>query len=189
MVPRRLLLDCPLHRMQAGCTNPLPLAWSVLCCIAGHGSITGTRPYIPYYNRRLPCPVQRPVWQRYLGIFGGAALDGMPSSVAQVVYMRLVWLLYCVRCNGANQRKIPCEALRAVLRCGWYNCINGTKRTVNACMRCIAAGQNKSPAFSADARQKKSPASVGGAKLLFMNQILYLSKSAFISLSSYSVSE
>jgi hypothetical protein len=29
---------------------------------------------------------------------------------------------------------------------------------------CIAAGKNKIPAPSADARQKKSPASVGGVK-------------------------
>nr|DAJ64412.1 MAG TPA: hypothetical protein [Caudoviricetes sp.] len=36
------------------------------------------------------------------GIGGGAALDGMPSSVAQAVYKRLAWLLYCVRWNGSN---------------------------------------------------------------------------------------
>lgn len=45
------------------------------------------------------------------GIGEGAALDGMPSGVAQVVYMRLVWMLYCVRWNGANQRKSRCKAL------------------------------------------------------------------------------
>jgi hypothetical protein len=37
--------------------------------------------------------------------------------------------------------------------------MNGTKRAVNACIGCIAAGQNKSPAPLADARQKKSPVS------------------------------
>jgi hypothetical protein len=36
--------------------------------------------------------------------------------------------------------------------------MNRTKRAVNACMGCIAAGQNKSPAPLADARQKKNPA-------------------------------
>lgn len=36
------------------------------------------------------------------GSGGGAALDGIPSGVAQVVYMRLVWMLYCVRWNGSN---------------------------------------------------------------------------------------
>ena len=44
MVPRRsaalLLLDC-----SAG------LAWSAMCCAVWHGSTTGVRPYIPYYNR------------------------------------------------------------------------------------------------------------------------------------------
>lgn len=45
------------------------------------------------------------------GIGVGAAIDGMPSGVAQVVYMRLVWMLYCVRWNGSNQRKRHCKAL------------------------------------------------------------------------------
>ena len=36
------------------------------------------------------------------GIGGGAALDGMPSNVAQAVYRRFVYLLYCVRWNRAN---------------------------------------------------------------------------------------
>ena len=30
------------------------------------------------------------------GIGADAALDGMPSGVARVVYRRLVWLMYCV---------------------------------------------------------------------------------------------
>ena len=45
------------------------------------------------------------------GIGGGAALDGMPSSVVQAVHRRFVWLLYCVRWNGSNQRKRHCKAL------------------------------------------------------------------------------
>lgn len=36
------------------------------------------------------------------GIGGGATLDGMTSSVAQVVYRQFVRLLYCVRWNGSN---------------------------------------------------------------------------------------
>lgn len=34
------------------------------------------------------------------GIGEGAALEGMPSNVAQSVYSLLVWLLHCVRWNG-----------------------------------------------------------------------------------------
>lgn len=52
-------------------------------------------PYIPYYNRWLRSPVQRPAWRLYLVCAGGAALGGMPSSVAQVVYRQLVRLLCC----------------------------------------------------------------------------------------------
>nr|DAS23685.1 MAG TPA: hypothetical protein [Caudoviricetes sp.] len=35
-------------------------------------------------------------------------------------------------------------------------------------MGCIAAGQNKSPAPSADARQKKSPATRAGLRILLV---------------------
>nr|DAW07988.1 MAG TPA: hypothetical protein [Caudoviricetes sp.] len=45
------------------------------------------------------------------GIGGGAALDGMPSSVAQLACRRLVRLLCCVCWNRANQRKCRCKAL------------------------------------------------------------------------------
>nr|DAM22507.1 MAG TPA: hypothetical protein [Caudoviricetes sp.] len=31
--------------------DPAGLAWSAICCAVWHGSITGTHPYIPYYNR------------------------------------------------------------------------------------------------------------------------------------------
>lgn len=67
--------------------------------------------YIPYYNRAaaLPCIASGVAVVSGSGL--GAALDGMPSSVAQVVHRRLVWLLYCVRWNGSNQRKSPCKAL------------------------------------------------------------------------------
>lgn len=53
----------PLHRMQVRHADLLPLAWSALCWTAGHRSITGAHPYIPYYNKRLPCSVQRPAWR------------------------------------------------------------------------------------------------------------------------------
>lgn len=58
-----------LHRMQAGCTDPPPLAWSALCCTAGHGSITGVRRCILIYLiiiGRLCWSVQRPAWRWYL---------------------------------------------------------------------------------------------------------------------------
>jgi hypothetical protein len=96
-----LLLDCPagwsvlgrpgarsqaawltLYRMQAGCTDPSPLAWSVLCCTAGHGSITGARPYIHYYNRAAVLVCTASGVAVVSGIGADAALDGMPSGVS-----------------------------------------------------------------------------------------------------------
>lgn len=87
----------------------------------------------------LPCPASGVAVVS--GIGAGAALDGMPSGVAQVVYRRLVYLLYCVRWNRANQRKSRCKRL---------------------CVADTLPGKKKSPAPSADARQKKSPASGAG---------------------------
>ena len=58
----------------------------------------------------------------------------------------------------ANLRKIAYKALCAVLQRWLYNCMDRIKSAVNACVWLYATGQNKSPAPSADARQKKSPA-------------------------------
>lgn len=87
--------------------DPAGLAWSALCCTVWHGSITGRTPaplYIPYYNRAAVLTCTASGVAVVSGICGGAVLDGMPSSVAQVVYSRLVYLLYCARWNRANQR-------------------------------------------------------------------------------------
>nr|DAL35405.1 MAG TPA_asm: hypothetical protein [Caudoviricetes sp.] len=53
--------------------DPPPLAWSAICCVVWHGSITGRSPapsYIPYYNRRpvLTCAASRRgggIWYRW----------------------------------------------------------------------------------------------------------------------------
>lgn len=59
-------------------------------------------PYIPYYNIAAVLTCTASGVAVVSGIGGGATLDGMPSSVAQVVYRRLACLLYCVRWNGSN---------------------------------------------------------------------------------------
>lgn len=60
------------------------------------------RSYIPYYNRAVALACTAPSVAQVPDIGAGAALDGMPSSVAQAVHRRLVYLLYCVRWNGSN---------------------------------------------------------------------------------------
>lgn len=71
------------------------LAWSAVCCTVWRGSITGAplHPYIPYYNRRLCCPVQRPAWRWYLVCAGGAA----------ALWCAPAWRVwYCSRLCGSN---------------------------------------------------------------------------------------
>lgn len=130
VVPRRP--PCPCRW-----TVPPPLAWSALCCTAWHRSTTGahrcTLIYIIIVGGHV-APVQRPAWRLYL----------VSVEVLRLMVCPLVWCRRCigglciccivVRWNGSNSLGIPCKALCTVLWCGWYNCINGTKRTVNACI-------------------------------------------------------
>ena len=90
--------------LQTAGADPAGLAWSAVYCTVWHGSITGAplHPYIPYYNRAAVLTCTTSGVALVSGTGGGAALDGMPSSVAQVVYRQFVRLLYCVRWNGSN---------------------------------------------------------------------------------------
>ena len=63
MVPRRRarkkaqcqanarLTWCQANARRGKHRDPAGLAWSAVCCTVWHGSITGVRPYIHYYNR------------------------------------------------------------------------------------------------------------------------------------------
>lgn len=90
-------------------------------------------PYIPYYNRRLPCPVQRPVWRRYL----------VSVDVLRLMVCPLVWCKRCIgglcdccivcvgiwRING-NASVKPCKRF---WRCGGIICMDNRRTAVNAC--------------------------------------------------------
>lgn len=114
-------------------------------------------PYIPYYNRAavLVCTasgvavVSGMRWRCY-----GAVIR---SSVAQVVYSRLVWLLYCVRWNRSNQRKRHCKALCAVLQRGRYICIDGRKAVVNVCMGLYCNRTKQKPCTLSRCKAKEKP--------------------------------
>ena len=65
-------------------------------CPAAAGMVCDLlRSYIPYYNRAVALACTAPSVAQVHDIGAGAALDGMPSSVTQAVYRRLVYLLYC----------------------------------------------------------------------------------------------
>nr|DAZ45127.1 MAG TPA: hypothetical protein [Caudoviricetes sp.] len=73
-------------------------------------------PYIPYYNRRLPCPVQRPVWRRYL----------VSVEVLRLMVCPLVWCKRCI--GGLCDCCIVCVGIgqingnAAVKACMWLYC-------------------------------------------------------------------
>lgn len=69
---------------------------NLLHCLAWiHNKGAPLRPYIPYYNRAAVLTCIASGVAVVSGICAGATLDGMPSNVAQLVYSRLVYLLYC----------------------------------------------------------------------------------------------
>lgn len=66
--------------------------------------------YIHYYNRAAALPCTASGVAVVSGIGGGAALDGMPSSVAQSVYRRFVYLLYCCTLEWLKLTETPLQS-------------------------------------------------------------------------------
>lgn len=142
------------------------LAWFAICRTVWHGSITGgapLHPYIPYYNRRLPCPVQCPVLRRYL----------VSVEVLRLMVCPLVWRSWCI--GGLRVCCIVCSEIgqingKAVVkpckrfwRCGCIICMNGIKAAVNACwqlIRCRAKIKSLHPQQMQGKR--KAPPGCGG---------------------------
>ena len=54
--------------------------------------------------------------------------------------------------------------MQTVLAFGWYNCMDDTKSAVNACIWLYCSRAKIKALHRVDARQKKSPASVGGVE-------------------------
>lgn len=92
-------------------------------------------PYIPYYNRRLPCPVQRPACRWCL-----VSVRVLRLTVClPALRGRYIGGLYicCIVCSGmgqinGNAAAKPCKRF---LRFGRINCMDGRKAAVNACKR------------------------------------------------------
>lgn len=122
----------------------------------------------------------------------GAARPGacMPSSVAQVVLYPLVSVWYRGRLNGCNRRKSPCKALRAVLRRGRYNCIDCTKRAVNACvgLYCIRAKEKPCTVSGCKAKEKPRQRGRGEVHLFFSSRSARAAQSSCVSSSVNSYS-
>lgn len=114
-----------------------PAAFLLLDCPAGHGSITGRTgaPCIHYYNKRLPCPVQRPVWRWYL-----VSVEALRLTVCPPAWHR--WCIgglcgCCIVCTGIGQinGNAAVKLRKRFLRFGRIICINGRRTAVNACKR------------------------------------------------------
>lgn len=78
-------------------------------------------------------------------------------SVAQTELYLLFSVWYCGRFNRCNRRKCHCKALCAVLRRWRYNCIDGTKRTVNACMWLYCNRAKEKPHTFSRCKAKEKP--------------------------------
>lgn len=114
MVPRRRARKKHNARLNARLTHARTpaagLAWSALCCIAWHGSITGTHQSTPIYIIIIGgCAALYSV-RRGGGILVLVEVQNL-TVCPPALRRRLVWLLYCVRWNGSNQQKRTCKAL------------------------------------------------------------------------------
>lgn len=151
MVPRRLPRSCCWTAPPGGVcrADPLLLAWSVLCCPAGHGSITRRTgaPCIHYYNKRLPCPVQRPVWRWYLVSVEVQRLTVCPSAWRNWRVSGLRGC--CIVCAGMGQINGNALVKPCALFCSLCGItLHGLHKT--CCKRlyvaCTPPGKNKSHA-------------------------------------------
>ena len=150
-----------------------------------HDTGAQLHPYIPYYNRGRPCPVQCPVLRRYLvsvqvlrlrvcppawrswrigGLFGGcivcAGMGQINGNAAVKLYKRF-WCFGRIILHG--RQKGRCKGL----------CV------------CFIRRQTKRKALhpSADARQKKNPAGLGRGSnyLIFSSRFARAAQSSCVS--------
>nr|DAQ34817.1 MAG TPA: hypothetical protein [Caudoviricetes sp.] len=78
------------RQAASGSARLTGIVCDVLLCLAWiHDRGAPLHPYIPYYNRAAALIYTAFSVVVVSGIGGSVALDGMPSSVAQVVYRRL----------------------------------------------------------------------------------------------------
>lgn len=91
----------------------------------------------------------------------------MLFSVSRAALYPLVSVWYRGRLSGYNRRKSPCKALCIVLLRLRYNCIDDAKHAVNACSWLYWSMAKIKAPHRVDARQKKSPASVGWVDIIY----------------------
>jgi hypothetical protein len=72
----------------------------------------------------------------------------------------------CIVCAGIGQinGKDAVKPCKRFLCCGGINCMDGIKAAVNTCACLIRRLAKRKALHRVDARQKKSPASVGGVE-------------------------
>ena len=140
--------------------DPAGLAWSAICYIVWHGSITGgtlLHPYIPYYNRAAALTCTASGVAVVSGIGAGRPGACVRSSVVQVVLYPLVSVWHLRQLSGYNCRGSLCKTLCAVLQRWRYNCIDITKAAVNACMWLYCSRAKQKPYTLIRCKAKEKP--------------------------------
>ena len=153
--PRRAGMVCVMMRR---------LAW-----IHDRGALL--HPYIPYYNRRLPCPVQCPAWRLYL-----VAVEVQRLAVCPPTWHRRRYIRFCLSgIVGGRTGQVAGKA--PVKPCALFcdvGCIVLHGRNKTRCKRlCVAdtpPGKIKA-LHRVDARQKKSPAISDRAKCFLFGRL------------------
>lgn len=96
------------------------------------------------------------------------------SNVAQMVLYPFLSVWYRWWWSGANRRKSRRKAMCTVLRRGRYNCIDGRKAIVNACMRLYCSRAKQKPCTLIICKAKEKPRQRGRGR----NHLFFSSRSA-----------
>lgn len=139
MVPRRPPRRAAGLSRRVECSMPTRCALTADRCqiaIRCAGMVCDLlRSYIPYYNRRLCRPAQRPAWRWYL-----VSVEALHLTVCPPAWNRLCiggLCGCCIVCAGVGQisGNAAVKPCKRFWRCVCINCKGERKTVVNACER------------------------------------------------------
>lgn len=140
----------------------------VLLCLAWiHDRGAQLHHYIPYYNRRLCRPAQRPAWRWYL-----VSVEALHLTVCPPAWNRLCiggLCGCCIVCAGVGQisGNAAVKPCKRFWRCVCINCKGERKTVVNACERLTRRRAKTKALHQSMQGKRKTPPAWAGAGLLY----------------------
>lgn len=134
-----------------------------------HNSDALLRHYIPYYNRAvaLVCPASGVAVVSGMGCRASGRVYALRRDTGGVIFACIGLASSAVEWGKSQERH--CKTLCSVLRRWRYNCMNETKRAINACMGLYCSGTKQKPCTLSRYKAKEKPRQRGrGGNVLVM---------------------